>query len=162
YEQMVTDEFHGQTEANIAENGRCGLLNGRADIEGNVIDDTSWQGAAVHLEGGPGQVSESELRDVQQLANIASVETRVATGEDINGNWREDINNELSAEAMGNEAEENVPLVSTREIFSQQHEASREETTIPLLSIHLSNLEAIANEDVNWHESPVPTEQLQS
>ncbi|CAK7332127.1 unnamed protein product [Dovyalis caffra] len=148
--QQVIDELHEQTEPNMEENGNLALLDSRTDVEDNIVDDASWQEFTAHLEEGPRQVSGSNVRDGQQLANIAFVEGRDGTGEEANGNQQEG-NNESSQETMENEVEENMQLLLTRE----------GESAIPLLSNHLSDLEAPANEDVNWHESAAPLEQWQ-
>eukprot|EP00258_Populus_trichocarpa_P048647 XP_024464666.1 uncharacterized protein LOC7496464 isoform X1 [Populus trichocarpa] len=160
--QQVINEFYEQTESNSEENGSLGLMDSRTDIEDNNVDDASWQEITAHLEEGPRQVSDSNARDRQQLANIAFVERRDGTREEANGNQREGTNGESSQETMGNEVEENKQLLSTREVFSQQSEVDRGGSAVSLLSNHLSDLEATVNEDVNWHESAEPLEQWQN
>jgi hypothetical protein len=157
--QQVINEFYEQTESNSEENGSLGLMDSRTDIEDNNVDDASWQEITAHLEEGPRQVSDSNARDRQQLANIAFVERRDGTREEANGNQREGTNGESSQETMGNEVEENKQLLSTREVFSQQSEVDRGGSAVSLLSNHLSDLEATVND---WHESAEPLEQWQN
>ncbi|KAJ6904501.1 hypothetical protein NC652_022499 [Populus alba x Populus x berolinensis] len=160
--QQVINEFYEQTESSSEENGSLGLMDSRTDIEDNNVDDASWQEITAHLEEGPRQVSDSNARERQQLANIVFVERRDGTREEANGNQQEGTNGESSQETMGNEVEENKQLLSTREVFSQQSEVDRGGSAVSLLSNHLSDLEATVNEDVNWHESAEPLEQWQN
>jgi len=160
--QQVINEFYEQTESNSEKNGSLGLMDSRTDIEDNNVDDASWQEITAHLEEGTRQVSDSNVRDRQQLANIAFVERRDGTREEANGNQREGTIGGSSQETMGNEVEENKQQLSTREVFSQQSEVDRGGSAVSLLSNHLSDLEATVHEDLNWHESAEPLEQWQN
>jgi hypothetical protein len=160
--QQVIDEFYVQTESNTEEIGSLGLLDGRADIEDNIIDETSGQNFTAHSVEGPRQVSDSDVGGRQQLANVAFVERRDGTREEASDHRWGGTNNESSQETVGSEAEEDMQLLSTTEVFSQQSEADRGDSAIPLLSNHLIDLEATANESVNWQESAAPLEQWQN
>lgn len=160
--QQVIDELYEPTGSNTEENGSLGLLDSRTDIEDNIIDETSGQNVTAHLVEGPRLVSDSEVRGGQRLANIAFSERRDGTGEEASGHWCEGTDNESSQETVGNEAEEDMQLLSMTEVFSQQSETDRGESAIPLLSNQLIDLEATANEGVNWHESAAPLEQWQN
>uniref|UniRef100_A0A6M2ERZ2 RING-type domain-containing protein n=1 Tax=Populus davidiana TaxID=266767 RepID=A0A6M2ERZ2_9ROSI len=160
--QQVIDGFYVQTESNTEEIGSLGLLDGRTDIEDNIIDETSGQNFAAHSVEGPRQVSDSDVGGRQQLANVAFVERRDGNREEASDHRWGGTNNESSQETVGSEAEEDMQLLSMTEVFSQQSEADRGESAIPLLSNHLIDLEATANESVNWQESAAPLEQWQN
>lgn len=153
--QQVIDEIHEPTGSNIEGTDIHGLADDRTDLEGNIIEDTSWQEPTAHLEQGSGNASENEARDRQLLANVEFVETRDGTGEEVSRNWQQGIDDESSPEIIENEAGEYMHLVSTIEVFSQQSESNREESAVPMLSNNLDDLEGSTVEDVNWHESGV-------
>ncbi|KAJ7002062.1 hypothetical protein NC653_012209 [Populus alba x Populus x berolinensis] len=160
--QQVIEGFYVQTESNTEEIGSLGLLDGRTDVENNIIDETSGQNFAAHSVEGPRQVSDSDVGGRQQLANVAFVERRDGNREEASDHRWGVTNNESSQETVGSEAEEDMQLLSMMEVFPQQSEADRGGSAIPLLSNHLIDLEATANESVNWQESAAPLEQWQN
>ncbi|KAL3597862.1 hypothetical protein D5086_009499 [Populus alba] len=160
--QQVIDGFYVQTESNTEEIGSLGLLDGRTDIEDNIIDETSGQNFAAHSVEGPRQVSDSDVGGRQQLANVVFVERRDGNREEASDHRWGGTNNESSQETVGSEAEEDMQHLSMMEVFPQQSEADRGGSAIPLLSNHLIDLEATANESVNWQESAAPLEQWQN
>ncbi|KAJ9188770.1 hypothetical protein P3X46_000135 [Hevea brasiliensis] len=152
--RQFVDEFHEQTESNIEESDNHRLSDGRTDIGSNIFEGRSSQEPTSASEAGSGQVSENEIRGGQQSMSVEFVESRHGTREEANGNRRERINENVSGEP--------IPLSSTSEVFSQQVEPNGNESSAPILSSHVDDLEGNSVEDVNQHESAALVEQWQS
>ncbi|KAG8644681.1 hypothetical protein MANES_11G153300v8 [Manihot esculenta] len=152
--QQVVDEFYEQTESNTEETDNHRLSDGKTDLGSNIIDYKSSQESTSASEVGSGQVSENEISDRQQTMSTEFVESRDGTGEEVNANWRE-VTNE-------NVAGEHIPLPSAGEVFSHQLEPNGNESSAPILSNHVDDLEGNAVEDANQHGSAALVEQWQS
>ncbi|WCJ41638.1 Ring/U-Box superfamily protein [Euphorbia peplus] len=151
--QPVADEFLEQTESNVGESESHGLSDSRTDVRSGIVEDRSFQEPASGSQGDSGQVSENEIRGMQESANVEFIQSRDITGEHVNVNRRRSIN--------ANEAGEPSLLPSTCEINPHLPEPN-EGSSASVVSSHVVELESDAVVNVDRHQTSTQVEEWQN
>ena len=157
----VIDGLSYQSEHENEETDKQRFLDGRTGLEGDVVEDVSWQETSASVEEWREQVSESVVRDWQCSVSVESNESRDVVGQVLGGDWQENLANESSLETLQNEAGEHSHLQEAGEASYEHspHDGERSETYG--LMNDIENLERNPIEHIDGQESASQVEQWQ-
>ncbi|KAF5744792.1 Ring/U-Box superfamily protein putative isoform 1 [Tripterygium wilfordii] len=154
---QLVHEIHGQFDSNNEEIESHGLSNGRTNMEGSILEERCSQEATDCLEEWSEQVSESDVRDMQQLASVSNLERGDVNGQEEERNWQEGPNSETSLESFRNEGD--VHFEQPSEVVTYRSHRNREDYSGSILSDHSDSVESNTTEDLNQLESSTLVEQ---
>lgn len=159
--QETMDEFHEQSELRNGENACHDLSDVRTDIEGDIVENVSFQETIARGEQWQEQSPENEVREWQSSANTEIIERTNSTGHTLDGDQMGSIANELSLEALLDEAAEHFDPLEAVEGSYEQPQQSGEEGAIFGSMDTAEHLEGNLIEDVNGQEPAAHVEHWQ-
>lgn len=159
--QETVDEFHEQSERRNGENACHDLSDVRTDTEGDIVENVSFQGTTARGQEWQEQFSENEVREWQSSANSEIIERTNNTGQVLDGDWMGNTANELSLEALLDEAAEHFHPLEAGEGSYEQPQQSGEEGAILGSMDTTEHLEGNLIEDVNEQEPAAHVEHWQ-
>ncbi|XP_021278428.1 uncharacterized protein LOC110412234 [Herrania umbratica] len=157
----VIDGLNGQSEHENEETDNQRFLDGRTDLEGDVVEDLSWQETSARVEEWREQVSESVVRDWQWSASVESNESRDVIGQVLDREWQQNLANELPPETLQNESGEHIHLREDSEASHEHSPQDGERSGAFGLMNDLENLESNPVENIDGQESASQVEQWQ-
>ncbi|XP_017983530.1 PREDICTED: uncharacterized protein LOC18590450 isoform X1 [Theobroma cacao] len=157
----VIDGLNGQSEHENEETDNQRFLDGRTDLEGDVVEDLSWQETSARVEEWREQVSESVVRDWQWSASVESNESRDVIGQVLDRDWQQNLANESPLEALQNESGELIHLREDIEASYEHSPQDRERSGASGLMNDIENLESNPVENIGGQESASQVEQWQ-
>ncbi|XP_022755915.1 uncharacterized protein LOC111303756 isoform X2 [Durio zibethinus] len=157
----VIDGLNDRSECENEETDNQRFLDGRTDLEADDVGDVSWQEISACIEDWQGQASESVVRDWQWSASVESNESRDVIGQVLDGDWQENLANDLSLETLQNEAGEHSNLQEAGEAFYEHSPLDGERSgTYGLMNV-IENSDRNPVEYIDGQESASQVEQWQ-
>ncbi|XP_022729077.1 uncharacterized protein LOC111284599 [Durio zibethinus] len=157
----VIDGLNDQSEHDNEETYNQRFLDGRTDLEADVVEDISWQETSACVEEWHEQVSETVVREWQWLASVESNESRDVIGQVLDGDWQDNLANELPLKTSQNEAGEHSNLEEVVEAsYEHSPQAGERSGTHGLMNV-LENLERNPVQYIDGQESASQVEQWQ-
>ncbi|XWS71548.1 hypothetical protein CRYUN_Cryun03dG0147100 [Craigia yunnanensis] len=157
----IIDGLNDQSEHENEETDNQRFLDGRTDLEVDVVEDLSWQETAACVEEWQEQFSENMVRGWQQSASVESNESRDVIGQVLDGEWQENLANESSLETLQNEAGEHSNLQEAGEASYEHSPQDGERSGTYWLMNVIENVERNTVEYINGQESASQVEQWQ-
>ncbi|KAE8729421.1 Ring/U-Box superfamily protein [Hibiscus syriacus] len=157
----ITDGINENPEHENVQTNNQRLLEGRTDLDDDVVEDINWQKTSARVEEWRERVTASVARDWQWSFSDEFNENRDASGEILDGDWQGNLANESSLGTLANEAGEHNNI---QEAGSTSYEHSSQDGgrngTYGLMN-DLQNLQRNPVAQINEQESASQVEQWQ-
>lgn len=114
--QEVIDGINEHSEHENEQTDNQRFLHG-ITVLGDDVEDVRWQETSARVEEWRERICESVAREWQWSFSDESNESRDAIREILDGDWQENLANELSLETLPNEAGEHTNLQEADEAF---------------------------------------------
>ncbi|XVF19829.1 hypothetical protein REPUB_Repub11eG0144300 [Reevesia pubescens] len=159
--QEVLDGINDHSEHENEETDNQRFLDGRTDLECDVVEDVSWQETSARAEEWREQFSESVVRDWQWSISVEFNESRDGIAQVLDEDWKENLANESSLETLQNEGGEHSHLQEAGEASYEHSPQDGERSGTYGLINDAENLERTPVEHIDGREYASQVEQWQ-